>query len=749
MFKTWRLPLLTALFTFIFYGTLELTLFPAGQQFVKYSQAATQYLAQTLPPERLLDFSPFYLYLHVAQLALFSAGGGMILYLQIFAVACSAALLLLLLHRFVSKPLALLGVAAFILSPALMVYSCILEPDAFLVAFLMAFLYFVTQKGGKNWFIAGLFLALALAIRPSVLPLLVFVPLYFCSNLERKDWRTASILVLAPVLCMLLAIGVRNGRVTGSYSPLGMNPGFVFYEGNNPLSTGKSAVYPPIVGELKNELGDQPDNPHMTYRLIAERASGQKLTGTAANRYWRQKGINFIVDHPGHFAASLISKGYIILHSFQRHDLFPSYAYAQRLQAAAIPKLPFAILVVFALGGMVLARHDWRRLLLFYALLGSQISIMLLFYVSERQKLVLLPCLIFFAVVAVQHFLVQNRRKQMKIGLGVLALAVFFSWPSNMMREEEHLWAGYALSDQGWLQAMRLREAGDFSGAVQAAASGYGAAPWLQDYARPEVLPFDRPDFAGAALSLLDTEDGTPSQQFDRAQLLIAAGKLDAAEVILQRLQGVGMRFDRVYLQSSQPTYYLAEIAWLRGDAGRAITLLEAGLKAAPGDPFILARLGALTGNEEYQQQLNRYYSEIDASFLLGMAQLEVGRGAEAAMNLTVANRLLPELRRVKIYLAAALGTQGEKASAAQLFLEATAEQREPVLLEGEIVPIFAALALAGDPQSLYRYGLVLAQYGRLAEARHTLRAATVISASPEIARALTEVEGISRVAQR
>lgn len=749
MFKAWRLPILAALFTFLFYGTLALTIFPAGQQFAKYPQAATQYLAHTLPSERLLDFSPFYFYLHVIEKLFLPTAEGSIILLQLFAVAIAAALLLLLLQRFVSTKIAMIAVAAFIFSPGMMVYSCILEPDAFLVVFLIGFLYFVSRNERKSWLISGFFLALALAIRPSVLPLLGFIPLYFRLNSGRQRWISSAALVLAPSLLLLLVLGVRNGRVIGEYSPLGMNPGFVFFEGNNPLSTGKSAIYPPIVGELKNELADQPDNPHMTYRLVAERASVRQLTSSDANRYWRRKGLNFIVDYPGHFAANLLRKGYSIFHSFQRHDLFPAYTFAHRLHAAWIPSLPFALLAILAWGGMVLARRDWRRYLLIYALLVSQTAMMLLFYVSERQKMALLPAVIFFAALAGQQIVKFSTRKQLGIAFGVVLLTVTLSWPGDLMREEAHLWNGYAASDRAWVEALRLRESGQFTEAAQVAARGYAAAPWLRDYARPEVLTFDRPDFAGQALATLPATDRTASQRFDRAQLLLASGKLDDAEGIFWQLQTSGVRFDRVYLQSSQPSWYLAEIARLRGDTGRAVALLEAGLAVAPGDPFILARLGALTGKEEYRQQLERYYSEVDANFLLGMANVQIGKGREAVNFLAVTCRLLPELRRAKIYQAAAFGIQGEWAQGEQLYLKATEKSHDPVLLEEKIVPIFAALAVGGEPQALYRYGLVLAQYGRLAEARQALRAATAISTQPEITRALAEVEAMLRAAQK
>lgn len=751
MLKVCRLPLLTALFTSLFYGFLAFTLFPAEKQFAKYPLAAAQYLAHTLPPERLPDFSPFYLYLHVILQRLFPWGAGAVLVLQIGAVAAAAALLLLLLQRFVSPGVALAGTVAFVFSQGVMVYVCVLEPEAFLVSFLIGFLYFVGQDGRKGSLIAGLFLALALAIRPSVLPLLGLVPFSFRCHRRGQKWFTPSALVLGPALLLLLGLGIRNGTVTGDYSPLGMNPGFVFFEGNNPLSSGKSAVYPPIVGELKNELGDQPDNPHVTYRLIAARVSNRELTGAAANRYWRQKGFNFIVDYPGHFASLLLSKGYSLLHTFQRHDLLAAYAFARRLQEASVPSIPFALLALLAIGGVVLLlrRRDRHRALLLYGLLGSQVAVMLLFYVSERQRLALLPAVIVFAAVGVQGLVSLPGSKRFGVTLGIVLWTLLFSWPSNGMREEEHLWSGSDTSDQAWVEALRQREAGNFIAAAEAAARGYGAAPWLPDYSRPEALPFDRPDFPVQALATLPTADQNPSQRFDRAQLLLAAGDYNAAGTILQQLQEDGVRFDRIFLQSSQPAYYLAEIAWKQGETARAVSLLEAGLVAAPGDPFILAKLAALTGKEEYRQQIVRYYSEIDAAFLLGMAQLQVGKGEEAVRNLRTTCRLLPELRRAKIYEAAALGVTGKKEEGAQLYLEATAEKRDPVLLEGEIVPIFAVLAGTGDMQVRYRYGLILTQYGRFIEALSVLRSAASDSPQPEIARALTDVEAMARAAPR
>src|SRR6185503_6159036 len=128
-------------------------------------------------------------------------------------------------------------------------------------------------------------------IRPNALPLMLASPLYFWLTRGAGRWLRPSAVVLAPAVLVLLALTIRNGKAAGDYTPIVMNPGFVFYEGNNPLSSGRSAIYPPSVGELKYEMGDQPDSPHLGYRLIASRASGRELRTNEANSFWRGKVV--------------------------------------------------------------------------------------------------------------------------------------------------------------------------------------------------------------------------------------------------------------------------------------------------------------------------------------------------------------------------------------------------------------------------------------------------------------------------
>jgi Flp pilus assembly protein TadD len=361
-------------------------------------------------------------------------------------------------------------------------------------------------------------------------------------------------------------------------------------------------------------------------------------------------------------------------------------------------------------------------------------------YVSERQRLALLPALAFFACAGLAALAALERRRRLWAAAGCAGLAVLFSIPLARAREDRHIWDVYETRERVWAAAFALRSEGRTADAEQAAALAYAAAPWLEDYSRPAGLRFEG-GFPERALEALGPADGHPSRQLDRARLLLAAGRDGEAEELLEHLVERGARFDRGFLQSSEPLHYLGRIAAGRGERDEAIRRMTEALAATPGDPFTLAWLAALTGDDGYRRRIARYFSEVDAALLVGSAQLESGDPAGASASLGEAVRLLPELWRGRMYLAAALGARGDVEGAVRVYLEAAAERSDPVMLEDQIVPIFARASTYETNPLHYEYGLVLARYGRLEAALAELRAADPTGARPEVAAAIAEVE--------
>ena len=151
----------------------------------------------------------------------------------------------------------------------LLVYARILEPEVCLLFCLLAFLWLLDQKTRLAPWLAGGSAALCLAIRPTFLPAFLLVPLYYWLRGDPgKPWRGKSSAFLAPVAAVLL-LALRASAVTGDPRTPMMNPGTVFFEGNNPLSQGTSAIYPPVVLAFVRHSGDEPDPAHQHYRRIA------------------------------------------------------------------------------------------------------------------------------------------------------------------------------------------------------------------------------------------------------------------------------------------------------------------------------------------------------------------------------------------------------------------------------------------------------------------------------------------------
>jgi chromate transport protein ChrA len=111
---------------------------PEVHQFQKYPAAALQFLHGASPPERLLDFSPLYLGLHIAVFRLFPNPTSWIAAIQIGLLALAAALLYRLLRRTVGAPFAWVGVAAFALNTSLAIYGYLFEPESLMALLLVA-----------------------------------------------------------------------------------------------------------------------------------------------------------------------------------------------------------------------------------------------------------------------------------------------------------------------------------------------------------------------------------------------------------------------------------------------------------------------------------------------------------------------------------------------------------------------------------------------------------------------------------
>jgi tetratricopeptide (TPR) repeat protein len=742
---TRKLPLLFFVVTLCLYSFLVFSFFPPTQ-FHKYVLAARQAIEGALPGERYADFSPLYLLFHILVQKTLKQPILFLKLAQLVWASLSPLFLFLILKKYVRPSVAAIGAAALILNPTLSVMTQAFEPETLGLFLLLGFFYFALRDDWPSHLLSGGFAGLAFLTRPNILPVLLFVPVFFLVRTSpARPRRLTSVLCFSlPVVLSFLFLLNRNEGLIGRAGIVTMNPGTVFYEGNNPLSRGTTSVYPFLIYDLARDYAQTPDVQHALYRRLARLSTGKNLTVSEVNAYWRGKAVRFIRDHPGRYGRLLATKVFHLFHSTNWHDLYNAYWNERKLAHSFWPTIPLGIISALALLGLVTQVKRWKQGLLFYALFAGQAGVMLVFYVSARQRLILLPALLFFACAALD-FLVTRKRGGLLLA-AVIPLSIVFGIPTSLMREEDHLWQGVSASGDHLSEAYRQRKLGDYPEAEIRSALALAAAPWLEDSLRPSDLGFGAAGFAGEALKHLKPE--SPSESFDEAFLLLEAGKTGKSEAAWKALIRKRQISKRDYYQSSSPHYYLALASLRSGDRESTRSLLIDGLRSIPGDPSILAALLALTGEDRYSRELSNYLDDTSADLYLGKAFLLAGNPLMAVPPLSRVAERLPDYRPARIYLAAAKGLAGDEEEAAALYIGLISERPDPVLLEEPLVRVFKTRSekAPSDVRALLEFGIVLRQFGRAKEALEILERAKNLAAGEWTDPVAREIQLVERI---
>src|SRR4029079_14689446 len=117
----------------LLYGVVLYSLFPHFQ-LVKYWDAAQLLLKGQLKGERVLDFSPLYLYINVLFYKMhFSLQ--LLMWLHILCIVVSSCLFFLLLNRFFRLILAFCGTLTFLFNSSLMIFTHTFEPEPLVIFF--------------------------------------------------------------------------------------------------------------------------------------------------------------------------------------------------------------------------------------------------------------------------------------------------------------------------------------------------------------------------------------------------------------------------------------------------------------------------------------------------------------------------------------------------------------------------------------------------------------------------------------
>jgi tetratricopeptide (TPR) repeat protein len=420
--------------------------------------------------------------------------------------------------------------------------------------------------------LAGLAVGLAGINVPNMLALgALGVGLAGISALRRRGRRAVVALafaagVAAPVVPVALWNTVTAGRPAG----VATNGGINLYLGNNPDAVATEAMRP---GYEWTELFRE-----ATRAGATDRAS--------ADRYYLTRATGWIRTHPEEFAGNVLRRARLLLSGRElarNQDLYTHAEVSPTLALLAAPAgrraLPFAPVIALAIVGLVGvgSRRDRRAVAV---LVGVYAATMLLFPVSSRYRVPLVPVLAVFAVLGAHRLLrpgeVSVPRRWFDRGLAAAGFAcallpVVAPADATSFRSEIHAMLGQQALGRG-----EVAEAERELERAVAVDEDNGLGWQLLGVARQQAG-----DAEGAERALrravVTPHVGAESHVL-LADLLRSTGRNEEAEAEYRRAVEVSPRAPRAHAA-------LAAYAAGRGDAESAVGLLRLAAEADPLDP--------------------------------------------------------------------------------------------------------------------------------------------------------------------
>jgi len=736
---------------------------PLDGNFGKYVVAASLYSQAKLDPERVTDFSPFYFELHLALFRWLGSYESCLILLQIAAAGLSVIAFYLIASKYISHWAAMVGALVLPLTSGFAVLTRVFVPDIWFLTFLLFGILFLVVYLTENnpvvpLLLSGFFFGLGLFTRPTAL---LYVPFAFLAMIlaRKKHFVQSSCIFLFTFLAFLALFLLRNQSYTGKFTLTVMDPGGVFFEGNNPYSDG-NGVNTPLIKELEGQYLDQPSAAQAFLKRIPSAIRGRKMDAAESNSYWQRKALHYIRDHPGSYLRLMLRKVYRLFQSQEVHDVYPALLLSGTLREKHFPLVPTSMIVTLALLGLYVKRVEWKHLLILYSGFLIGCSVPLITFVSNRYRLPLMPFLLFFSCGALEYLVAEYRAGRVRkfavfAGMSLLLIAAL-DWPVEKGKRPDDVWISIKKAHAFQVSGANLRNAGKRNSAADHIAAAISAAPSLQETLILANLPYrgGSPVEQAIAMKRRACQSSlTDDCYFDLGLLLLESGKFAEARKIFELLASSGEAFRRWYLCSPYPEYYLGRIEGCQeGKWNEAVQRYRNVLQDSPGEPDTLAGLTVAlekTGKgqeaENTRRDLFRYFDEADAMFFLGKSYWYAKDYQQSAKCFEQVVKWVPDYRKARIYSAAALGQAGRIDDAVREYWKATTQKEDPLLLQEPILTIFRKNAnKLKTSHAYYAYGVVLRQFGQFEEAYQIQT--LVLELEPNFTPAAIELKGLSSI---
>jgi 4-amino-4-deoxy-L-arabinose transferase-like glycosyltransferase len=301
----------------------------------------------------------------------------------------------------------LLAALAFALYPVFIIqtiYPPSLTINLFLLLGFLAVVVSLRQRPSV-WLavLAGFVLGLGLLTRTMFVGLIPIAFVWLWLNRPKSRKRTIGLTAIIILFTFLTVLPwtIRNYRIHERFVLVSTNGGFVFWNGNNPFTTGSG--HEVITERAVAYLGIEPDpdfpaivehwQPYPLPRAIAETAA--TMDELALEDAFYAAGFDFIRQHPDRWFE--LAQAKLLGFWFFRENVGSTYEAAW----TQYYKLGYVAVLLTAFAGAIITRRQWRRYLLLYMIFAYYTLVYTVFHVQTRYRWEIEPLFLILVSVTV------------------------------------------------------------------------------------------------------------------------------------------------------------------------------------------------------------------------------------------------------------------------------------------------------------------------------------------------------------
>ena len=277
----------------------------------------------------------------------------------------------------------------------------------------------------------------------------------------------------------LSPVAIRNSLATGHATLTSTHGGINFFVGNGPGATGMYRTNTDLSTLTMSVTG--PEEQFAVFQNAAETAVGHPLDSAAADRYWIERTLEWISDHPASSTDLMFRKLRLFWNGASISDI-EHYEFTRSLDPVlAWPFVQWWTLMPLALLGTLLALRKRGPAAVVALFNLAWCAGLVIIFVADRYRLPALSGLAVTAILAVQQgpaIWENGSRWTRAVLVATLVGVALMAWPANIGTSFDTLWFRLGV---GYEHAGRVAEARDaYLHAVQIAPDNVAARQALE-----------------------------------------------------------------------------------------------------------------------------------------------------------------------------------------------------------------------------------------------------------------------------